>query len=202
MALDNTIELARWFDDKGNIKIVTIKQYQDLIAANDKVRIAEFIYNRLYSRYLKQFFYAKSDYKKQYKNGFSIMANCCLLIETLQSFKNGWDDSDRKSAAAFTQFLTTEKNFNVLSNRAREFYSNVRCGILHQGETTGGWRIKRIGANLFDNTNLTIDSVKFAKELNSSLQKYSKDLENSAWDDEIWDNFRTKMRKIIANCER
>ena len=64
------------------------------------------------------------------------MANCCLLIETLQSFKNGWEDSGNKSALAFRQFLSTEKNFEVFLNKEQEFYANVRCGILHQGETT------------------------------------------------------------------
>lgn len=200
--LDKTIKLARWVNNDGIETNITIEQYLDFVKDKDQVKIANFILQRLHSRYLKPFFYENSEFIGQFKNGFSIMANCCLLIETLQSFKNGWADSDRKSEQAFKQFLTTESNFSPFKNKAKQFYVNVRCGILHQGETTGGWTINRKGTNMFDETALTVDSVTFLKELETSLEKYSNDLKLANWDSELWDNFRTKMRKIISNCER
>lgn len=130
------------------------------------------------------------------------MANCCLLVETLQSFKNGWGDSDRKSGQAFKQFFTTEANFEAFKGKEQEFYVNIRCGILHQGETTGGWTVNRSGTNLFDDKYFVVDSVKFAKELATSLRNYSDNLKAAKWDSELWNNFRTKMRKIISNCEK
>jgi len=200
--LDTDIELARWHDHKRGKITVTIEQYQNLLATQDRTKIADFIYHRLHSRYLKPFHFEHCQYKEEFKNGFSIMANCCLLIETLQSFKNGWGDSDKKSNLAFKQFFASELNFTALKEKAQDFYSNIRCGILHQGETTGGWRINRNGSNLFDRTNLIVDSIIFARELDVSLKKYSESLKTASWDSELWDNFRTKMRKIISNCER
>lgn len=200
--LDTTIELARWFDKDGNEAKVTIQQYLDYIVNQDRSKIADFIFQRLYSRYLKPFLFVDEKFRTQFKNGFSIMANCCLLIETLQSFKNGWGDSDRKSGQAFKQFFATESNFSIFKGREQEFYVNIRCGILHQGETTGGWTVNRSGTNIFDDKTLVVDSVAFAKELETSLKNYSCNLKSAKWDSELWDNFRTKMRKIISNCEK
>lgn len=200
--LNTTIELARWFDKDGNETKVTIQQYLDFIVNQDRSQIADFIFQRLYSRYLKPFLFVDEKFRAQFKNGFSIMANCCLLIETLQSFKNGWGDSNRRSGQAFKQFFTTERNFSIFKSREQEFYVNIRCGILHQGETKGGWTVNRNGTNIFDDKTLVVDSVAFAKELETSLKNYSYNLKSAKWDSELWNNFRKKMRKIISNCEK
>ncbi len=200
--LDTAIELARWFDKDGAETKVTIQKYLTLVSNQDKDQISTFIFYRLHSRYLKPFQFADKKFLMEFKNGFSIMANCCLLIETLQSFKNGWGDSNQKSQQAFRQFFSTESNFSMFKEKSQEFYTNVRCGILHQGETTGGWTVNRIGKNIFDSKKLVVDSVSFAKELEQSLKNYSDNLKASKWDDAPWDNLRIKMRKIISNCER
>ena len=207
---NTTTELAKWIDKKGNEQTVTIQNYLDLLKKKDdgKVEIADFIYQRLFTRYLKPFLYEDATYSSQYKNGFSIMANSCLLIETIQSFKNGWGDSDKKSPEAFQQFLKTESNFSDFINGIN-LYSDIRCGILHQGETKGGWKINRGNKKdsreppkpLIDKTTKEINSIAFAKEVEKSLKKYSGELKNAEWDSENWDNFRTKMRRIIKNCQ-
>ena len=208
--LDTSIELAKWIDENGEKKTVTIQNYLELVNQKDakKDEIADFIYQRLFTRYLKPFLYESDDFNSQYKNGFSIMANCCLLIETLQSFKNGWGDSDKKSGQAFQQFLQEESNFSDFTNGINLF-KDIRCGILHQGETSGGWKInrgnkkgsKKLLKPLIDKTTKEINSIAFAKELDNSLKNYSDKLKNAEWDSETWDNFRTKMRRIIKNCQ-
>lgn len=200
--LDKNLELARWFDENGIETKVTIQQYLDFVLTKDKAKIADFIFQRLYSRYLKPFLFIDDKFRTQFKNGFSIMANCCLLIETLQSFKNGWGDSDRKSGLAFKQFFTSEANFSAFKNKEKEFYANIRCGILHQGETTGGWTINRSGLNIFDPKTLIVDSISFSKELEMSLREFTENLKKENWDSEPWDNCRVKMRKIMSNCEK
>jgi hypothetical protein len=178
---------------------VTIQTYLDYVDAQNKHGIAKFLYQRLYSRYLKPFSFKNEKYKIEYKNGFAIMANSCLLIETLQSFKNGWGDSDRKSGQAFKQFFLIDENFSELKTKGQSFYEHIRCGILHQGETTGGWKITRIGTKLFDEKNLVINAKTFANRLEKSLKDYAEELKSEKWDSELWDNFRTRMRKIISH---
>jgi len=150
----NSTILATWFDGT-NDKNVTTDDYLTYVNNQDKDAIANFIYYRLYIRYINPFQYNDKRFINKYKNGFSIMANCCLLIETLQSFKNGWEDSKGKSKNAFKQFFKQEQDFIDFRNIAEDFHTNVRCGILHQGETKGGWKIKR-GGLLYDSTHYTI----------------------------------------------
>lgn len=136
------IELARYYDDAKDCTIrITVSDYNKLISDKDREGISNFIYNRLFSRYIRPYSFDNFEYQKKYKNGFSIMANLCLLIETLQSFKNGWGDTDRRSKMAFQQFFHNNTHFAELSQSAVSIYKNVRCGILHQGETTGGWKV-------------------------------------------------------------
>jgi hypothetical protein len=195
------IRLASFYDDEAKkIVAVTISDYSKMISAKDKERIASFVYNRLFSRYIRPYSFNCLEYKRKYKNGFSIMASLCLLVETLQSFKNGWGDSDRKSEKAFKEFFSDNPHFKELNGKGSIIYKNIRCGILHQGETTGGWKITREGKRLYDNRTHTLDAVLFAKRMENSLSDYYKGLVTSEWDSEIWDNLRTKMRKIIQHC--
>jgi hypothetical protein len=191
--------LAIYYDNDTKVE-VTVKTYEEeYIEKKEKNKIADFIYHRLYSRYIKPFEYDENEYKTKYKNGFSMMASYCLLIETLQSFKNGWGDSNGKSQQAFKEFFKDNQNFDSLANKGEEIYKNIRCGILHQGETTGGWKIRRDGDSLVDDK--TIDAVIFGRKLKKELENYRNKLKDAEWDSEWWDNCRTKMRKIIQNCQ-
>ena len=199
--MDN-IELARFYDDeKQKLITITVSDYNKLIDSEDRNGIAHFIFNRLFSRYIRPYNFDNLEYKEKFKNGFSIIANLCLLVETLQSFKNGWGDSDGKSKKAFEQFFNNNTRFAELKQKGSAIYKNVRCGILHQGETMGGWKITRKGIMLYDSATNTLDAVIFAERMKLSLYDYRDSLINSKWDSEIWDNFRTKMRKVISNCK-
>ena len=184
-----------------NRKNITVKKYKKLLEEKNKKEIANFIYNRLYSRYIKPFEFEDETYKKEYKNGFSMMANACLLIETLQSFKEGIGDSNRHSGDLFEHFFKDNKNFMEFKiTKNFNFYKKVRCAILHQGETTDGWKINRKkNTSLLQDKNINVN--KFMKELEKSLRAYRICLKYEEWDSEIWDNFRTKMRQIIKNTE-
>jgi len=108
---------------------------------NNRKKIAEFIYKRFYCRYLRSIDIESGDYK----SGFVMMAISCLMIEELYSFIKGTDRSEGK---AFVNFFKRYKNIfqefdNDVDVKGDEFHRNIRCGILHQGEVKGGWRIHR-----------------------------------------------------------
>lgn len=198
--IDTSIVLASYYDKNKKLEKITIHKYYDYLNHKDKNAISDFIYQRLFCRYLKPFLFDNSDFKKEFKNGFSIMANCCLLIETLQSFRNGWGDTHKKSKTAFQQFLTTDTFFSELSTHQDNFYENIRCGILHQGETKGGWKVSRSNKKLFDETTLTVDSLTFLDRLDKSLKGYCGELKTEDWDSKTWKKCRIKINKIIDNC--
>ncbi len=136
---------------------VTIADYLRLEEAKDRVRISSFILERFTERYITPL---RVDPHK--KHGFCTMAICCLLIEALESFWQGWPDTEGRSKNAFCSFFKrcSEQNSELgeLSQQADDFYVGVRCGILHQAETTNGWRIRRIGP-LFDHSTKTINAT-------------------------------------------
>jgi len=167
----------------------------DMINNSDKVGIADFILERFSERYINPI----TILDRTEKHGFSIMAISCLMIESLESFKNGWEDTRNKSEKAFKSFFAREKEFELFKPISGQFYKNVRCGILHQSETTDGWKIRRDG-NLYERETKTINATAFLDKLETTLKKYVADLKSSDWDSSDWDNLRRKLRLVINNC--
>ena len=87
--------------------------------------------------------------------GFSIMAILCTLVEFLEStfrglkyrFVRSKKDLAKfeynMSSDIFVDFLSKRKPFSSHFDKdlAFEFYKNVRCGLLHEAHTKGGWTI-------------------------------------------------------------
>ena len=204
--MSNKTILASYCSENGNGKEVkiTIDDYNAFLKIKDeaerKAKISEMIYYRFYDRYIKPFEYESKDYEKCYKNGFAMMASGCLLIETFESFYEGLGDTERGSKEMFKKFFEREKS--LLGNfNSDKFYKNVRCGILHQAETTEGYKISRKGT-LFNEKTKTINATKFLKQLEKCLEEYKKTLEEKEWDSEVWSNCRQKMECIIKNCQQ
>jgi len=173
---------------------VTIGEYLRLEDNKDRERIADFIQERFTERYITPL---RGD--PLIKHGFCTMAICCLMIETLESFCRGWPNSNRQSELAFCSFFDRCPDFEVFRGYATGFYRHVRCGILHQAETTNGWRIRRKGP-LFESLTKTINATEFHNVLEQQLKNYCERLKQSDWSSEIWQNFRKKMKSIISNC--
>jgi len=127
-----------------------------------------------------------------------MMASCCLIIEALESFYQGLENTQAAGEQVFGSFFERDLALNKFTGV--QFYKHVRCGILHQAETTGGFTIVRTG-DLFDRNKKRINAQKFLNSLERSLVTYKEQLLNSEWDSEVWDNFRRKMRFTINHCD-
>ena len=90
-----------------------------------------------------------------------------------------------------------DNNLKVFKNG--QFYSKIRCGLLHQGETYGKFKITRNGGILFENE--TINAILFLKYLKQLLLDYKNDLTNGKWESKEWDACRLKIRHIISNSK-
>jgi hypothetical protein len=176
----------------------TVSDYEALETAHDTKRIAEFIRRRFLGRYVEPLL----SVPKEKKSGFCMMALSCLMIEALESFRHGWKDSKGKSESAFCSFFDHFDAFVELRSHGSAFYYHIRCGILHQAETTNGWRIRReSGIPVFDPNKLEIGANAFFKALISSLEAYCKELEQADWNAEVWKRARIKLTAICNNCE-
>jgi hypothetical protein len=103
-----------------------VSDYRGFVENQEAQKIVDFVKLRFTERYIKPM---RVD--KEKKNGFTIMAVSCLMIESLESFYHGWADSNRKSQLAFCNFFDRNNNFSFMQGYTEEFYKCVRCGILH-----------------------------------------------------------------------
>lgn len=178
----------------------TVKDFQnDCNTDNEetKKRIAKALERRFLQRYIEP---GKCI---MHKNGFNIMANCCLLIETLESFYRGWG-STPKGAEPFCKFFNRAPQFKDFTGNDMPtiFYKNIRCGILHQGETTSGWRIRRDLKQMLDIDKKIIDANYFRDNLEEAVKEYCKTLINLPMDAYEWTTLKKKMMHIIKNCQK
>lgn len=208
---------TRHYKDK---KLVDISMNEIEILINDQANqaiIAEYVYERLYNRFLKIFDFqydTEAEYEKsgkyehrnvfneEFKNGFLIMTSCSLLIETFSSFLVGQNETPRgKSSDMFIKvFEYAERKDNELKIfKNSPFYGKIRCGLLHQGEVYGKFKITRKGIKLFDKD--TIDAFLFSKHLKKLLLDYKDELSKSKWDSREWDACRLKIRYITSNAK-
>lgn len=92
---------------------------------------------RIKNRYLDPIeIIIKNDSYVKPRYGFTVLAIDCLLIETLQAFRDGLIDTNGKSKKAIRLFLINSPSFKEHFDKitSEKFYYHFRCGILHQGE--------------------------------------------------------------------
>jgi hypothetical protein len=168
--------------------------YQAACKADDRKKIADAICRRFKERYIRPVTPLKG----------TIMAVSCLMIESLESFRLGLPKTNGKSKAMFHEFFESETSppeFKDFKGYGDSFYQNVRCGILHQAETTGGWKITRKEATpLFNDRSLTINAALFLRHLRAVLDGFCNRLKSVDSDSTDWENVRTNMSALCNNC--
>jgi hypothetical protein len=172
-----------------------VRDYRVAVDAQAKDKIADALRKRFAERYIDPALHS------DHKHGFTMMAISCLMIEALESFRQGWENSDGKSKAAFCHFFDSSNQFSDFRGHSQQFYKHVRCGILHQAETTGGWRITRKQkAALFELGSLTVNATCFLNHLREVLDDFCNRLRIADWDSHEWRQVRKKMKALCANC--
>lgn len=185
--------------DVKNYKLtanVTVGQCKHWMGKKDdfsKDKMIELVHHRFYNRYLK--------HAKSADSGFLKMAIACLLIETIESFKQGLKNTKGKSSKMFQDFFHSEKrHFPGFDAIHKDFFDNVRCGILHQAETTNAWRILLDGP-LLDLSEKQINADQFVQGLEYSMTEYIDRLREHHFTNKLWKNTLFKLEDICDNCE-
>jgi|SRR5690554_2052227 len=154
----------------------TIKHWKELdsiLDTNDNKNWAlafSFFEERIETRYLKPI-EAILNLGNNNGEGFAVVNLQCSLIETIESFINGWvynatktvdkqgntwysgdkiaeykKDKDLKNLNIFESFFDNREPFKIIFEKnnlkGNDFYWNVRCGLLHETQTKNGWKIK------------------------------------------------------------
>lgn len=171
---------------------VTDEEYKQLSLENNQSnnwdRAVEIFKTRIASRYLEPVdLLIKKDNDRRpidRRYGFAILAIDCLLIETLQSFREGLTDTKGKSKDMFINFLTQRESFKDYFKKddAERFYYDFRCGILHQAETMGDsllWSVGSVIGKDFKGT-LYFNRTKLHKLIKKEVDLYCEELRNNS----------------------
>ena len=151
-------------------------------------------------------------------SGFSIMAINCLLIETFNQFYYGVKDTDAFKSDesichinsiedSFVDFFCRSKNFSSDFDikKAKIFYKQIRCGLLHQAETkkTSRIHIKKEQKELIivenedqPNEGISIRRDIFTDRLFQEYDDYKKRLLKIPFEPKLRINFIKKMNYI------
>ncbi len=135
---------------------LTIRPTLDAAATNEWRKVVrDYFFDRLQSRYLDPID-ALQEHGTLAGEGFSIVTIQCSLIEFLESTAQGINYRPRyapgkagihdypDSGRVFTDFLTKRSPFLNTFDKAsaRDFYSSVRWGLLHEARTKNDWTIR------------------------------------------------------------
>jgi hypothetical protein len=187
---------------------LTIKDWEDLeeklVPNNDELwgLAFHFFEERIRTRYLNPI-NAILDLKLNNGEGFAVVNLQCSLIETIESFINGWvynNDNTNGSAKGwydkvidpnsrnllvnnneyiFVSFFNNHIDFIDMITKGLEFYKDVRCACLHETQTKNKWLVKSDNQQtkiFFKNENgeKIIFRENFQKALENSISDYKK----------------------------
>lgn len=139
--------------------------------------------------------------------GFAVVNLQCSLIETIESFINGWiyhNDKDSntktgwylrkietknqvkiqlkpviflKNEDIFISFFKKRESIFGLDVEGLDFYKSVRCGLLHETQTKNGWKIRADGPDKSIDKKI-IYRNNFQKDIESIIKNYKESIIN------------------------
>ena len=150
------------------------------------------------------------DWKVSEFSGFLVIAIDCLLIETLNQFYRGENETTGYHGDAFWEFFNRSKFFQKEIDSKRKaiiFYQHFRCGILHQAQTKNLSRIRINMSSMIQESEkgnfsagFTIDRNKFHQALIDEINDYAKNLRTPTTpnDYDLRSKFLSKMSFIVS----
>ena len=181
--------------------------WEEALANNDWKRMVEIFQDRIEGRFFKPIRLIANDCVIGEFSGFSILALDCLIIEILNQFYSGLDETEGLHKMAFWKFFKNSDFFkgHFSRKKAFTFYSHYRCGILHQAQTKKksvvridqSTMIQSVGKDISEG--LIVDRALFHKALEQELSSYMERLKRGGNENcELRANFIKKMNIICG----
>jgi hypothetical protein len=207
--------------DRGEVRLASnwsVKRVSDCLMVAQKHELIQFLSDRHRERFFEPIEILQEAKSSWRGFGFAIMALCSLLIETIESYKKGLPTSDKTdfddlfegidiapfdkndlrseingSRKIFEGFFEDSENKRFFPDvNGKLFFQKIRCGLLHQAQTKGGWKIVRSG-KYWDEASLSINRDEFAVRLRKCFDKFLVELETTEWQKGVWPMVYSKM---------
>ena len=151
--------------------------------------------------------------------GFAVLNLQCSLIETIESFINGWvyhNEEIRKNLNGwFQNIVQDETHIKKIQNNlyifesffknhlifkkinGKHFYFNVRCSLLHETQTKNNWKIKldkdNTGVNYEEKND---EKLIYRENFQKDLEKLINDYKNAIINDTKFCEIESKELRI------
>jgi hypothetical protein len=180
-----------------------VSDWRDALRSDNWATMVAIFRDRLNSRFLQPIKLIEKDSKIGEFAGFSIMALDCLLVETLNQFYQGWDETPRNHQKEFWNFFRKSEYFKLSFTRRSSdiFYNHVRCGLLHQAQTKKGTLIRADQDRMVSPApgGIIVDRIRFHDALKKEISTYSRKLEEGLVNNaDLRLNFIKKMQYICG----
>lgn len=183
------------------------RHWQKACDNSDWKNMVEIFKDRIESRFLKPIRLIASDRDIGEFSGFSILALDCLLIETLNQFYHGIDETEGSHKEFFWNFFESSEFFKGHFSRKKAFifYSHYRCGILHQAQTKGKSVVRTNQKTMIQpvekniSVGLIVDRAQFHEALENEISSYMKKLSaDGVGNSGLRKNFIKKMNLVCG----
>lgn len=194
-------------DNKAVSPNYRVMNWRNALDANDWATMVAIFQDRMHGRFLAPIEIMEADSRIGEFAGFSIMALDCLLIETLNQFYHGLDETPRDHKRHFWTFFRGSQYFKTNFTRKISdiFYSHVRCGLLHQAQTKKGTLIRADQETMISPApgglvnGIIVDRLRFHDAIKKEISTYGNRLESSDEDSaDLRKNFIIKMQHICG----
>ncbi|HET6218574.1 MAG TPA: hypothetical protein VFE27_16240 [Acidobacteriaceae bacterium] len=164
--------------------------------------------DRLVGRFLGSIHLIANDEEIGRFAGFSTLALDCLLIETLNQFYKGLDETPSPHVDEFREFFLNSEHFrdHFSDETAKIFYWHIRCGLLHQAQTKKKSFIRADDSAMITVTTndvrdgIIVNRVKFHEAVERVIESYIKRLlDGGVANDALRTNFIVKMKLICGD---
>ena len=182
--------------------------WQAACAGGEWDKMVEIFRDRIESRFLKPIRLIAEHHDMGAFSGFSILALDCLIIETLNQFYSGLDETKGSHEKAFWNFFKNSEFFKdhfPQEKNASIFYKHIRCGILHQAQTKKKSVVRIDQEAMIQSVegdiseSLIVDRSKFHEAVENEISSYMKRLKNGDEENaELRRNFVKKMNFICG----
>jgi hypothetical protein len=194
------------------------------LESEDTAKLCVFLRNRHEARFFSPIRCLRNAPNTTDGYGFSMMALCCLLVETIECYREGMPTTSEKEwrdlvnvqddelvpanyrleqkipkngSQVFTKFFA---DFRAIFHNVdgADFYRNIRNGLLHQAQTKDGWTIDTLGSVIYEPApKKHINRNLFADALSEAFGRYIKDLAGKHWKDPEWRSVAKKVWWLI-----
>lgn len=170
----------------------------DIARPEDWHTASAIVKDRLDGRFLR---YAGNCLRSPY-SGFVVLAIDSLVVETLQQFREGLEHGQNQSRRLVMDSLATKRfQPDFHEDARRDFYYDIRCGLLHQAEANRMWLVRRGGSSMLGKSiqgqGYVIDVRLFHQAVRASFSDYLRDVKRPA-NKTLRENMWKKMNHICS----